>query len=452
MRFKSTLILFIVFLGLGSYVYLAEYRGRDEREKKEQAAKKVFQIEEKDVKEITLIYPDRTIAAVKKGEKQWEMTSPAGVEADPDEWDRLASNIAGVEKESTVASENADLAQFGLDKPSVTVRAKLADGRDIGLLFGAENPKKTFNYVKLDSSSEVFLSPSSWSGFFKKSVADMRNKKLLNFETENIDAIRIADAKGGEIALQKSGTEWMLKKPIEGRADDGEASSFLSSISFARAADFADSVDAKTSGLDAPSIRITLHDSKAGADRTLLIGKAKETDKYYAKDASRPAIFVIEKEIPEKARRPLFDWRDKTIAKVASDKVDEIEVIRGAEKFSAKKTGEEWKLPDGRKLQGHRISSMISSLDFERARQIIDAPKALSAYGLDKPKMEVFFREAGKEVLSLKFGGNSKDPEGVYLKTSTSPAVVVAASTVSDSFNVKAEDLVESPPAGSSSK
>ena len=40
MRFKSTSILFIVFLILGAYVYFAEYRGKDERQKQEEAKKK----------------------------------------------------------------------------------------------------------------------------------------------------------------------------------------------------------------------------------------------------------------------------------------------------------------------------------------------------------------------------------------------------------------------------
>jgi len=83
--------------------------------------------------------------------------------------------------------------------------------------------------------------------------------------------------------------------------------------------------------------------------------------------------------------------------------------------------------------------------DFERAKQIIDAPKALSTYGLDKPKLEVTLRQAGKDVLGLKFGSNSKDPEGLYIKTSTKPAVMVVAKDFHDKFNVKVDDLVEAP-------
>src|SRR6267142_6501705 len=103
MKFKGTAALFIVLVILGAFVYFTEYRGKEERQKQEESKKKAVQIEPKDVNEISLVFPDRTITGVKKGEKQWQITSPAGVEADPEQWDQLASNITRVEREETVA-------------------------------------------------------------------------------------------------------------------------------------------------------------------------------------------------------------------------------------------------------------------------------------------------------------------------------------------------------------
>src|SRR5690349_11926430 len=114
MRFKGTAVLFLVFLVLGGYVYFTEFRGKEEREKQEQAKKKVFQVEDQNITEISLIYPDRTITGVKKGEKQWQITSPAGLEADSDEWEQLASNVPRIEREDTIADNAQDLAPFGL--------------------------------------------------------------------------------------------------------------------------------------------------------------------------------------------------------------------------------------------------------------------------------------------------------------------------------------------------
>src|SRR4051812_11071546 len=142
MRYKSTIVLLLLFAVLGGYVYFSEFRGQEARQKQEEAKKKVFSVEDKDITEISLIYPDRTITAVKKGDKQWQITSPAGIEADSDEWEQLASNIPRIERDETVAQNAQDLGPFGLKDPAVRVAAKTKDGKTLEILFGADNPKK----------------------------------------------------------------------------------------------------------------------------------------------------------------------------------------------------------------------------------------------------------------------------------------------------------------------
>src|SRR6266850_1700466 len=124
MKFKGTAILFLIFGLLGAYVYFFEVRGQEQRQKQEAAKKKAFQVDEKDITEISLIYPDRTITGVKKGDRQWQITSPPGVEADSDEWEQLASNIPKIEREDAVAQNVQDLSQFGLKDPAVKLAAK----------------------------------------------------------------------------------------------------------------------------------------------------------------------------------------------------------------------------------------------------------------------------------------------------------------------------------------
>jgi hypothetical protein len=443
MRFKSTAALLLVFVALGGYVYFTEYRGKDERQKQEEAKKKVFAVEDKDITEISLVYPDRTITGVKKGDKQWQITAPPGLEADSDEWDQLASNVPKIERESVVAQNAQDLTAFGLKDPSVKLSAKTKDGKTLEILFGSENPKKTFNYAKVSSGGDVFLTASNWSKTFTKNVSDLRNKKVLQFEADDIDNVKISEG-SKELEAQKTGDDWQLKKPSDTKADTSEISTFTGSIRFARVNSFPDPpVDAKTAGLDQPAITIKLHDGKAKADRTLLIGKTSDKDKYYAKDASRDAIFIVDKEIPEKARRPVFDWRDKSITKLDRDKVDRIELQRGTDTIAMLKDGSDWKLSDHKKLQWDKVSGMLNALDFEKAKDIIDSPKALSMYGLDKPKLDVVLKQGSNELLRVSFGSDSKMPEGIYAKTSGGPAVKVVSKDVFDKFNVKTDDLVE---------
>lgn len=450
MRFKGTLALLVIFAALGGYVYYSDFYNKEERQKQEDAKKRLFGGEAQDIAELTLEYDGKTATAVRKGENEWQITSPAGLEADPDAWNQLATSFVQLQKDQVVSAEKTDLAPYGLEKPAIAVSAKVKDGAAQGVLIGSENPKKDFNYARRTDNDEVFLVASYETGSFKKKIDDLRNKKVLDFESDNIDRIRISANGRPDIEMEKAGMDWLIKKPVDTAADPGEVLSLLSSIQFSRAAAFADEgVDVKASGIENPGAKITLHDQKAGADRVLAFGKSPETDKYYAKDLSRPSIFILGTEIIEKTRRPLLDWRDKSVVKFGDGgtmAIDEIDVIRGTEKLSLKKGEDsEWTLSDGRKAQQSKISEMLGALVSERALAITDSPGAAAAYGLDKPRVEVVLREHGNETAALRFGKDSAKPDGVYVK-SANPAILTVSKDLYAKFNVGAESLIDNQP------
>ena len=449
MRFKGTLVLLVVFAVLGGYVYYSDFYNQEERQKQESAKKRLFGDEAKDVSEISLEYEGRSVTAVRKGESEWEITSPSGLEADAETWEQLASSFVGIQKNEVVSAQKTDLAPYGLDKPGIAVKSKLKSGATPGILIGSENPKKTLNYAKLADSDEVFLISTSDSGAFKKSLTDLRNKKVLEFETDNIDSLKISVPGKPDLEIQKSGTDWMIVKPVQGPADASEVTSLLSAIQFSRTSSFADDkMDARASGTDTPSAKITLHDQKASTDRTLLFGKSPEKGKYYAKDASRQPIFILASEIYDKTQRPLLDWRDKTIVRLSptgTTTLDEIDIVRGAERVSLKKTGDEWAASDGRKVQQGKVLDMLSAIQSEQATSIVDSQAGPVSYGLEKPRLEVVLREKGKEVATLKFGRDSQNPAGVYLK-SPLPTIVTVKKDLYDKVNVQWSDLLEAQP------
>jgi hypothetical protein len=448
-RFKGTLALLLVFAALGGYVYYSDFYNKEERQKQESAKKKLFGGEAKDVSEITLDYEGRSVTGVRKGDTNWEITSPAGLEADADTWEQLAGSFVGIQKDEVVSAQKTDLMPFGLDKPGIVVKSKLKSGTTSSVLIGAENPKKTLNYAKLADTDEVFLISTTDSGAFKKTLTDLRNKKVLDFASDDIDAVKISVPGKPDLEMQKSGSDWLIKKPVDGRADASEISSFLSAIQFSRTSEFADDkIDAKATGIEMPSAKITLHDQKASVDRVLIFGKSPEKGKYYAKDMSRQPIFILATEIFDKTQRPAFDWRDKTIVHFGPEgtaSLDEMDIVAGTEKLSLKKMGDIWAASDGRKIQQLKVTDILSAIQGAQATSILDSPRSLSSYGLEKPRLEVVLREKGKEVAALRFGSDSQSPAGVYLK-SANPSILTVNKDLYDKLNVKWSDLLEAQP------
>jgi hypothetical protein len=155
--------------------------------------------------------------------------------------------------------------------------------------------------------NDVVLTPSK-ADSFKKNLADLRNKRVLAMETATTDAIRFQN-----VTLQKSGEDWALKTPIATKADSSEVATLLSAVQFTKALGFSDGIDLKQAGLDPPTMRLSIHDEKTNSENVLLIGKESESGKYYAKDRARPSVFIVDGQIVDKLRRPVFDWRDKTV-------------------------------------------------------------------------------------------------------------------------------------------
>ncbi len=445
MRFKGTAGLFVVFLALLTWVYFTEIRGREEREQAAEDAGKALPINDEAISQLSIIYPDRTITGVRT-DGAWEVTEPPGIEADSGEWDLLASNVPRIERDETLSSESADLGQYGLADPPLRVSVTMSDGATHEVLFGNQNPREIYNYAKLASNDEVFLAPSSWLRIFRKEVNELRDKTVLRFEQDDIDLIEISGL--NSLRLLRADEEWSLEAPIQTNADQGEVSTFLGSIDFARATGFGDAdTDAAATGLDAPALRILLHDQANDQDHVLLIGAEKEDeeDHYYVRDDSRNTVFVVDSDILEKATRTTFDWRDKTIASFDRDDVLSILLHRDDDRMVLRKSGEDWLLPDGNRARFDRVSGMLNSLEFQRATQIIDSPGALSRYGFGEPVLRVTFSGDGGDILAFVFGADTDDGDSIYWKLEQGSAVKVVSKDVFDRFDVTAEDLIADP-------
>jgi hypothetical protein len=56
-------------------------------------------------------------------------------------------------------------------------------------------------------------------------------------------------------------------------------------------------------------------------------------------------------------------------------------------------------------------------------------------------------RQSGKDVVDLKFGSATTNPDGSYLKVSTNPSVMIVSADFYNQFSLKADDLAQTQPA-----
>ena len=257
MKFRNTLILTLVFLTLGAYVYFVEL----EKARQEDQKDLLVTFDKDKVEEITLTYPDREIQLKKNAANKWTITKPLQTEADDTTVENLVNAIAECEVEKVFDEVSEDLAPYGLDTPKATVKIKLQDGPEVPTLFVGETTPVGFRtYVRKGDEKKIFLTSSSFHYGTDKKVKDLRNKKVVDFADEEVKKIEITND-DKDILLTRDGEDWKIEKPAVYKADAAQVRGFLSSLRSVQAQDFIDesAADPVVYGLAPPELTVSLY-------------------------------------------------------------------------------------------------------------------------------------------------------------------------------------------------
>jgi hypothetical protein len=152
-KFKTTFILFIIFLALFTFVYFFE-KDREVKKEGEIETFKVIEIDKEEAEEITFKFANKLTKVVKEGEA-WMLVEPIKYKARANKIDSLLDEINDMEAEQKI--EAGELSEFGLDKPRVKVVVKFKDDNAKEILIGDKNPQETKVYLKTSESDQIFL-------------------------------------------------------------------------------------------------------------------------------------------------------------------------------------------------------------------------------------------------------------------------------------------------------
>ena len=448
MRFKGTLVLLLVCLALGAYVYFYEIKGGEQREKAKQAENQVWKLEDKSIQQIDLGSPGQRITAVRKNEKEWILTAPQQWDADSDELNRLAGSASTILRDEVVEQNAADLAKFGLDPAQFSLKLKTKDGKEYAIDFGRNNPTGSFTYASIPSRKMVFLIASSAVGAFNKKVEDLRDHSILRFEQPEAQTLSIKSPKGILELTKDSNDRWWLAGTEKRAADSPEIRGILNALSMGKIKEFFnESVkDYANAGLDEPFIDVSLTYGKDKAIKHLIIGAEKSTlrkkapgaakpsaktddqvssQMYLAKDASRPDLFFVEKDFVDKLLKAPNDVRDKALAVFQRWDVDSMLLTNTRGNFSFTKSGGEWFYGEAKKkAKWDAVNGILDAME-KPVKEWIDKPAPPAAYGLEKPLIRVVLKQGGTVLADCSFGKAAKDG-GIYAQVRGDSSVKVA--------------------------
>ena len=378
---RSTLVLLVVAIGLGAYIYFVEQH-RDPASTPE-PNEQLFTFDADDVTELEVQADDGSATELRQSDGVWRVVAPIETGADDVSATSLAATLSTLEINRVVEEGPVDLEPFGLDAPEIEISFAVDGGEGHQrLLIGDETPTGADRYAKLGAADRVFLIPGHHRTTLNKTTFDLRDKTILDFERDGLDSLEIVSGEQ-TIAFGKDGDDWRLTAPLEAAADFGTVEGLIGSLLSGRmrAVESETAAALEPFGLDAPAHTLSLGAGSAAA--TLHVGsETPDGGAYYARDAARPLVFTVDASIADNLARGAEAYRRKSLFAFRAFNASRLEIERGAELIVFEKReapeddedGEDtWELvaPETRSVGHDAMEDLLSKLSGLRGESFV---------------------------------------------------------------------------------
>lgn len=416
MRGRSTLILLVVAVAFGAYIYFVESK---KPVVDENAKKKVFSYETGKIDQVEIKVSGGDTTALKKETGGWTIVKPVAAPADQNAVNDIVTNLATLEEDRVVEENAADLKSYGLAEPRIDVTFNVSGEKaPKQILFGDKSPTGVGVYAKVPTDKRVFLVGTSADTTFTRSTFDLRDKTALKFQQDKVDSLELV-SKNQTIRLEKSGEEWKMVKPIQAPADYVSVQGVLGQLQAAQMTTLKDKPedlkDLKQYGLDKPEVTAII---ATGAQKvTFELGKAGDAGSFWGRDPSRPAVFTVANGLAEELRKKPFDLRRKEIFDFRPFNTSRFEITRGKdtrafERVKAKEPNgsDTWKqvVPAEKTVDASNFEGALLEFSNLRADAAID--KIDPAMGLSAPAATITVKfDDGKKEERVTIGQHGSD-------------------------------------------
>ncbi len=474
MRLKTNLIISTVFLALLGFVYFLD-KSEKEQQDEEERSKKLIDFSNHEARSIAIVRGDTTIV-LEKAEDLWRLVQPIASGTDENAVDRLLNTLRETEVERVVADSAAAAAEpelaatYGFGEPRLRVLLSLMEGSLDTVVFGGGSPTERYAYARrLGANPEIFTVNAWRVDNLDKGVFDLRDRRVLAFDKDEVRELRLARAGGESVVLRKEeGAEgWRFSSPLDAAADESAVKGVLTRLQNAKAKSFVSEdpgqpelaeyglsssppSSLEDSLLADPMLEVSLYLGEDTDKRLLVGGIEAEGGSYYARDVSRAPVFLIDSTLVNELRKPVSELRDKRPLRIADrDALRRIEILKKGEQLAVveRDSTETWKLlsPAGRTAKSWRWNSIITDLDgVEVAGFVLDWKKEerrdLSDYGLEDPSVSVVVSADDGTKMEVLLGGQVESG-GVYLRRTDIPSVYEVESENMENLNLSLDDL-----------
>lgn len=448
MKFRNTLLLLVVALGLFAFIFFYERKLPSTRDAAEREARVVTFDREK-ITGISLVNNEQKIELRKSAEGKWTLDAPVKDRADEAAVSQLLGAVETLRKEATLESRDGRDAvrDVGLAKPNVSLKL-LGPDAPPAILFGKDAAVEGRQYVRLENSKTVFVVGNDLKAQLAKKADDFRDRQLAELNAAQVSKAVIKTA-AGEIELQKEREHWGVNKPLKARGDDAKIADLIAGTLTARIETFVAGADEAAAAAALADARGSVTFTAEGADKPLTLQFSrpaeKTPDKIFAKLTGRDAIFTLPKKAADILDVKPNDVRDRQLVRLNLDTVDRIRIApAGRPEITLARKGENWVLKSlgDKPANAAEIQRLAGSLQGQAVSAFVsDVAADLPRYGLDQPALRVTFSayasentaesKAGEQAVAAVLFGRVEGGS-VYAKLDEEPFIVSVPKSLPD--------------------
>ncbi|HEX3131852.1 MAG TPA: DUF4340 domain-containing protein [Thermoanaerobaculia bacterium] len=435
MKPRTLLVLLVLVLGLGSYIWFYD-KEQPSSEERTELEKKAIPLKKDEVTAVSLQSDAGTVRLEKAGQPapkkekkeddelavepsaEWRIVEPLKARADTTLVEGLLDALGALDTVRKLDDVNPK--EVGLDQPRATVKVKTADGEKV-LKIGAEIPTSGTTIAALEGTKGAVVVSDSILTDIRRNPGDWRDRQIYRGDRDHVQRITLASG-SQKVVLAKQGDSFRIESPIKDRADRDKVDDLFAELSGLTAERFVDGgapiqpqTVVEVISDEAPPFRIDL-----GAEVETPAPEGEDpmaaAKTYEARSGGQQ--FEIRTRLAEAAARPAAEWRATSLSSLETFEVETATVQDAQGSLSLNRAEPDWKR--GKDTISYLpVSDFLFSLVGAKADRLLTPDEAVA----------VGITPNGKPVLTITLGTKGKGQETLKL---FAPVAAGTPATASD--------------------
>jgi hypothetical protein len=358
------------------------------------------------------------------GGEGWKLTVPITSETNPQTLEPFVSQLTGLQAREFLVEQPTNLAEYGLDKPTFTVRLTFSNNRHYTLEIGKPRPgQKDEVFARLDQGA-VFTLAATTTERLAAGPLELLPQTVWSVAPHAIRVVEITrfDKPHESFTLTSEGTNWKLTGPFSASVPFLSAQPMLTQLGNLTTTKYASLqvTDPARYGFDKPLAKVKLTYTKKTSNgeqtvtQAVIIGSATAgVFDYYAKlDEDQAPVFVLPAAYLTAAQTAPLALLDRNLLFLDASRITQVQIIGEKPENTVTLTRDdkgEWKAAEATftvdKLVAAELADTFAPLPIDRIAAYGEAVP-WADYGLDKPEFTLVITLKGEkpETRTIRLG------------------------------------------------